>query len=495
MNSNFQDAVISIPPTPDDVAAKIRKTGVICVDLDGTLSRSDSFADALVMHLKHGPAAWIRMLQWLGTGRAHAKARIAAAEPFDAVLSPYNGALIAWLRAWKSQGVRLVLATAADSGIARAVADHLGIFDEILASDGKTNLKSARKAAALVASHGEKGFVYVGDSAADLAVWAHAAAAVAVHAGAGTLRRIDAMAVPHMRIGQRNVGAEARGLIKAMRPHQWSKNLLVFVPIITSGAYDDITGWAMGVLAFIAFSLVASAVYLVNDALDLNSDRRHPRKRNRPFASGNLPIAYLAATVPIFLIGAGIAFAANIFSIILAYIVLTSFYSFFGKRKVILDVALLALLYSVRLYAGGVATGHEVSAWLLAFSGFLFFNLATMKRYAELYSVEEAHLSGRGYAKSDLPFLLSAGMASGFAACVVLALYVERSLEDGVYANVAPLWALAPLMLLWQIQLWRETTQGRMTDDPIIFAARDRTTLYIGAGVFLAMITAHANIF
>lgn len=479
---------------PDDVAAEILRTGILCVDLDGTLAKNDAFADALIVHLGNGPRGISQVLAALCKDRAEAKEQLAKFQPVDGSIVPYNDALIDWLRAWKAKGVRLVLATAADQAVAESVALHLDLFDDVMASDGKHNLKSTAKAEALVAAYGEEGFVYVGDSTADLKVWQRAAAAVAVNSSPKVAATLSTSPVPSMVMTARNPRAEARSFLKAVRPHQWSKNLLVFVPILTSGEYTNTTVWLLALLAFIAFSLTASGVYLINDALDLNSDRQHPRKRNRPFASGKLPIIYSLAVLPILLLGAGFAWAAGISIAILVYIFLTSFYSLYGKRKVILDVVLLALLYSIRLYAGGIATGHTVSAWLLAFSGFLFFNLAIMKRYAELHATSNESLSGRGYLKSDLIFLLTSGMASGFSACVVLALYVEDNLSAGIYDTPALLWTLAPLMLIWQLRLWRETIQGRMTDDPIIFAARDKATMMIGVLATLFVLLAHSNV-
>jgi 4-hydroxybenzoate polyprenyltransferase/phosphoserine phosphatase len=483
------------PITPASVEVEIRRTGVICVDLDGTLARCDAFGDALVMHVGRGPLAWAQMAAWLTRGRASAKAQIAQAQEFDPSLSPYNTDLIDWLRGWKAQGVRLVLATAADISIARAVAEHLDLFDDVIASDGTVNLKSTRKAEALVARYGTKGFVYIGDSTADLKVWPQAAAAVAVNAKAATIRRLEGVGIPVMVMAPRRKKAEGVAFLKAIRPHQWSKNVLIFVPILTAGDVANLQVWLAALLACVACSLTASGVYLINDALDMTSDRRHPRKRFRPFASGSLPVSYASAALPIFALGLGFSYASGITAIILIYIVLTTFYSFYGKKKAILDVVLLAMLYSIRLYAGGVATGHEVSAWLLAFSGFLFFNLATMKRYGELYSTaKDGPLAGRGYSRSDLPFLLSAGMSSGFSACVVLTLFVQDNLAGKVYANPGLLWALAPIMLVLQLRLWHETTQGRMTDDPILFAARDRATLAIVVLAALVMLLAQTGV-
>ncbi|MBL4767602.1 MAG: UbiA family prenyltransferase [Rhodobacteraceae bacterium] len=483
-----------MPPNAEAVAAEIQRTRVLCVDLDGTLAKNDSFADALVVHLGRGPRGILQVAQALRLGKAGAKSRMAQLQLLDVNFVPYNETLVDWLRTWKAQGVHIVLATAADRVVAQAIADHLDVFDEVLASDSSRNLKGDLKARALIAKYGDGGFVYVGDSAADLKVWQHAAAAVAVNTRTSVSTRLAAIGIPAMEISPRKQGAEWSAFLKAIRPHQWSKNLLVFVPILTSGDYSNPVVWLFALAAFIAFSFTASGVYLVNDALDLISDRQHPRKRNRPFASGGLPILYVLLVLPIFLLGLGFAAAAGIVTAILAYIALTSFYTLYGKSQAILDVTLLALLYSIRLFAGGLATGHSVSAWLLAFSGFLFFNLAIMKRYAELNATDNSALPGRGYLKLDLVFLLTSGMASGFSACVVLALYVENNLGAGVYENPALLWVLSPLMLIWQLRLWRETIHGRMTDDPIIFAARDKATLVIGVAAFFFVLLAHASL-
>jgi len=468
----------------------------LCVDLDGTLVRSDTLIE-LALTLAMSWRLWREMLLFPVRGRAAFKARIAQQAVFDPALLPYNEHLLSYLRAEKRAGRRLVLVTAADTTIASAVASHLGLFDEIMASDGTRNLKGIRKAEALCAAFGKRGFVYAGNEAIDLHVWREAAAAILVQ----TSGRVTAAAR-----AQGPVEAQFQTesgfflpLLHAMRPYQWVKNLLVFVPIFTAHAWHETAAWIGACLVFAAFCATASSVYIVNDLTDLAADRRHPRKRQRPFASGALhPLAGLAVAALLAGTGAGLAIASGTLFVIAVYVAMTLSYSLILKEMPLVDVFLLAALYSIRLFGGGTATGHTVSLWLLGFSSFLFLGLALLKRVEELTSMataENRFAVRRGYMPSDASILQIFGCGAAFASSVVLALFVQNEATTARYALPGLLWALVPLMLFWQCRLWLSTARGYMHDDPIIYAAGDWVSWIVGAVMLALLVAAKTNPF
>ena len=460
----------------------------LCVDLDGTLVRTDTLAES-VLALLPTPHA-LPMLAALARGRAGFKAHVVALAPPDPALLPYNEALLDWLRTEREAGRRLVLATASNEATAQLIAAHLGIFDEVIASSPTRNLKGAAKAEALVERFGERGFVYAGDTTADLAVWARAAAAVLVEVPDRLAARVG---VPvERRIATRPPAA--RALLKAMRPHQWVKNLLVFVPILTAHALTDWRSWQGGLLAFAALCAMASSIYLVNDLLDLRADRAHPAKRRRPFAAGTAPLGGgIVLTVLLALGGAALAWWAGVLGIVLAYGATSLAYSLRLKRLPLVDVFALAGLYTVRIFAGGEATGHPLSLWLLAFASFLFLSLALVKRVAEVLE-SEGPLAGRGYGKGDLVILQLFGVCAAFASSLVLALYVQNEAESGRFATPGLLWAIVPLVLLWNCRIWLATARGYMHHDPILYAVRDRVTWAIAACTAAAMLAARGGL-
>ncbi|MDE2006714.1 MAG: UbiA family prenyltransferase [Rhodospirillales bacterium] len=458
----------------------------LAVDLDGTLVRGDTLAEAALGAVARG-AAPTAALALLREGRAGFKRRLAASAPPQAALLPYNETLLAYLRRQKEAGRRLILATAADRAVAEAVAAELGLFDEVIASDGHTNLKGAAKAEALAARFGPGGFAYAGDSRADLPVWERAGAAVLVNAAPSVADRVR---VPiELRLEDRPALAPA--LWRAMRPYQWVKNLLVLVPLFTAHAYGDARAWRGTALAFWAFCAVASAFYLVNDLLDLPADRAHRRKRLRAFASGAAPVAAgIMLAVVLLALGAGLAFAAGAARDVALYAALTLAYSLRLKEMPLVDVFALAALYTLRLFGGGEAAGHPVSLWLLGFSSFLFLSLALLKRVEELRG-GEVPPRRRGYQTADAAILQVFGCASSFAACIVLALFVQNEVTTGHYASPALLWGMVPLFLFWQCRLWLSTARGYMHDDPIVYAARDWVSWIVGLLLVALTLLAH----
>ncbi|GIX15424.1 MAG: prenyltransferase [Paracoccaceae bacterium] len=470
------------------IEAAGRVPPVLAVDLDGTLLRTDLLHETLLAGLASRPRATLAALTALRRGRAALKAALAAM-PVDPAGLPLNQAVVAHVRAARAAGMRTVLVSASDARLVRAVAERTGLFDEAHGSEPGRNLKGAAKAAFLARRFGEGGFAYVGDSRADLPVWARAAEAVTVGAGPG-LRRAAAAAAPAVRhlepAGRLGIGGAH---LRALRPHQWLKNLLVFLPALAAHAADPAL-WLGALMAFIAFGLTASSVYVLNDLLDLGPDRAHPRKRHRPFAAGAVPIAHgmvmapglLAGGVVVALIGTPPLFLA----VLGGYYALTLAYSLLLKRRLVIDICALAGLYTLRVMGGAAATGVALSPWMLAFSGFLFLALAAVKRQAELVdgiASGRERAAGRAYMAGDLPIVTMMALAAGYAAVLVLALYIASPEVRMLYGQPALLWGVAPVMVYWISRMVMIAHRGRMTDDPIVFALRDPVSLACGAAV------------
>ncbi|WP_245281429.1 UbiA family prenyltransferase [Rhizobium sp. AAP43] len=453
---------------------------ILVVDLDGTLLRSDLLFESFWSALGRDWKSPFLATAALKRGKAALKRHLAEAAEIDIESLPYDTAVIERVSAWRAQGGRTALVTASDQGFADAIAAHLDLFDEVHGSDGLANLKSDAKAQFLAARYGAAGYVYMGDTHADLPVWQGARKAITVNASSRVRTKADALGVDieHMS----SILPSIRPYLKALRPHQWLKNLLVFLPMFAAHQLDLLT-FAKSLLAFIAFSLVASSVYIVNDLLDLSADRAHPRKRNRPFASGSIPIAH-GTWMAIGLLALGTLTAGVIglpfLGVMTAYFIMTTAYSLHLKRRLIIDICVLAGLYTVRIVAGGAATGIPLSVWLLAFSIFFFFSLAAVKRQAELVDgLErgEAKASGRGYYVDDLPIISMIALSSGYVSVLVMALYVNSPAVSALYSRPEALWAICCILLYWITRMVMMTHRGSMHDDPVVYAAKDKISL------------------
>ena len=412
-------------------------------------------------------------------------------------LLPYDTELISYLMNKRQEGHRLVLATAADARIAHSVANHLGIFDEVICSDGIRNLKGKEKAAALIERFGPKGFDYVGNDRSDLPIWRAAASVVTVNASRGVMEAVRRLGLPTTTFQTRPTLISA--VVRAMRPHQWSKNVLVFVPMIMAQAVSEAGAWIGALGLFLSLSATASALYIVNDLLDLGSDRRHPRKRMRPLASGALPIpisVWLAVLLVSF--GIGLGWLSGTIVILLTYAVASLSYSLALKRFPLIDVFVLAGLYTLRVLGGGVASGHRATLWLLAFSGFTFLSLALVKRAGELLSIERSHdrhsNARRGYQPGDVAIIQMFGCASAFSSGVVLALFVGSNSAFQQYRAPEVLWLIVPILIFWHCRLWLATVRGNMHDDPIVYTFRDWVSWVVGATILLIMLAASLGI-
>lgn len=480
----------------DDAAAKRSKSSLppLCVDLDGTLIRSDLLIESALALLGRQPLMAFAMLVWLLKGKAHLKRQIAQRVDLNAAALPYNTQVLDWVR--EQQAVRTtVLCTASDTALATRVADYVGGFDAVIASDGKRNLSGTNKERLLVEQFGQRGFDYVGNATVDLHVWKSASAAVVVESG----QRLSTAAARVTRVDRvfPLEKATLRNWLKALRVHQWIKNVLVFLPLMAAHRVFDVQADLSSVLAFVCFGLCASSVYVTNDLLDLAADRQHRRKKHRPFAAGVIPL-YQGPLAAVCLLLAGFLLASLLpwqFMVVLAgYYVLTTAYSFKFKRVVMLDVVVLALLYSTRILAGAAAIESRSSFWLLAFSMFIFLSLAMVKRYTELLAAKKADVisaAGRGYDVDDIPLIQSLGAASGYLSVLVLALYIDSSASHTLYRHPHYLWLICPLLLYWISRTWAIAHRGIMHDDPVVFALKDKTSriiLLIAAIIVIASV-------
>ncbi|MDC0713069.1 UbiA family prenyltransferase [Stigmatella sp. ncwal1] len=465
----------------------------LAVDLDGTLVRTDTLHESLLVLFKRNPLLLLLAAVWMLRGKAFFKAEVGRRVSLDVTRLPYSEPLLAFLKEEQARGRKLVLATAADQTIAEAVASHLGLFSEVYASDGKVNLSGAHKLERLKREH--PSFDYAGDGEVDLTLWREARRAVVVHGPSGLERRVRALGRGEVRIFERpRVGV--RAWVKALRIHQWAKNVLVFIPMLAAHKVLDSRLLVQAGLGFVAFSLCASSVYMLNDLLDLDADRQHPSKRRRPFASGDLPVRTGAVLAPVLLTaGFGVAmFLPPSFAALLAtYYAVTLAYSLYLKQVMVLDVLVLASLYTVRIFGGSLAVGIPTSSWLFTFSMFLFLSLALVKRLSEVRRLRLSNAEaapGRGYLASDYELLASLGVASGYISVLVLALYITSKEVTVLYDAHERLWLLCPVMMYWVSRVWLLAHRGQVNEDPLVFALRDKVSYGVGLVAVLVLMAA-----
>jgi 4-hydroxybenzoate polyprenyltransferase/phosphoserine phosphatase len=456
----------------------------LCVDLDGTLVSTDTLMESILIAVKRKPLLLMLLPFWLMKGRAYLKKRVSENASIDAALLPYKEQIINYIKSEKDKGREIVLATATDRKIALAVSSYLNLFDKVIATENNHNLRSKEKRNALVELFGEKGFDYIGDSRADLTVWTKADVALIVEPSRSLLNKVKLFTENIIVFEKEKQNFKL--FIKEIRVYQWIKNILIFLPFIMAHSFET-RNFVNSFLAFLSFSFIASFVYILNDLLDLESDRQHPSKKNRPFASGNLGIHIGLFTAPIFLIaGFCIGYfllAFSFFETLIVYLLITTAYSFYLKKIIILDVILLSCLYTIRLIAGATATGIEASTWLLGFSIFLFLSLAIMKRYTEIRVMIEQNKSkaeGRGYRVEDIDFLKNVGPATGYMSVLILALYVNSEKVLSLYHNPQWLWLTLLCFVFWVSRIWLKAQRGEMLDDPIVFTAKDKVSYFVG---------------
>jgi HAD superfamily hydrolase (TIGR01549 family) len=449
----------------------------LVVDLDGTLTKTDTLVESIIQLGKQHPLDLLKLPFWLIEGRAYFKERIANRATLSVQNLPYRTVLIDYLKSEKQQGRKIVLATAANHRIANAVAEyHVDLFDFVLASDERCNLKGTEKLTAIQEKVGKE-FVYAGDNKADLPIWASAKAAILVNTSTDISNTVQKNTPIELEISSEN--ASFKVWVRALRVHQWFKNLLLFVPLLTAFSFQEIDKLFAITLAFLAFSLAASGTYIANDLWDLDSDRVHPRKKYRPFASADIPILNgIAFGLGLLTLGFALAInvSLNFFWMLLLYLFVTTSYSWMLKTYVLIDVIVLSLLYTLRIIAGSIAVSVSVSSWLLAFSVFIFFSLALVKRCAELMTLSQRGLEsthGRDYRATDLVVLWPLGVGSALSAVVVFGLFISDAETQLRYATPQGLWIVAIALIYWLARLWIKTARGEMHDDPLVFAMKD----------------------
>ncbi len=488
-------------------AFEIAALPVLCVDLDGTLIKSDSLHDSALAVARYHPLALLNIPGWLLQGKAALKRHLANAIQLDVAHLPYNRELLQYLEQQRATGRPIYLATAADAGTANRIAAHLGLFTDVLASDGKLNLAGKNKLTAFQSRFGDN-FSYIGNALPDLPLLQHCQEPMVANPTPALRAALRKARITPVRSFDERI-SPVKAWLKAIRLHQWAKNVLIFVPLLLAHAWvpGPIVGAA---LAFLSFSLCASATYIVNDLLDLEADRQHPRKRLRPFASGDLS-ALSGVVIVIFFLAASLVLALLVPHAIAAlspqvfikphyfllwlgiYLVTTLAYSLRFKRSVLVDVIVLSGLYTIRIIAGSAATGIALSTWLGGFSIFFFLSLALVKRFAELENLRErggVSAGGRGYHIADIEQLRSFGSASGFASVVVLTLYISTLDAAQLYEHTRRLWLLVPVLLLWLMRLWLQASRGQLNEDPVVYAITDRRSLLLGLLVVAIVLSA-----
>ncbi len=472
---------------------------VVCADVDGTVLATDLLYESLLIALKRRPWILILIPFWLFRGVAFLKARLAEQATsirYDHL--PVREEVLSYLKQERDRGCRIVLASASHHTLVAGVARRIGSVDSIVASEEDRNCKGAAKAKAILEHLGSEPWSYIGDSSADFAVWDKAQARVCVASSTSFSKRFRA-AFPDGDVIQ-VAGARPASWLRGMRVHQWLKNLLVFLPVALAHKWFDLAAVTNSALAALAFSFCASGVYVLNDLLDLDSDRQHPRKKRRPCASGEWPLRSALLVLPVLFVAAFIvAGCVNIGFVALLglYLALTTLYSLRFKALALVDIILLAMLYTIRIVGGGIASGTEVSQWLMGLSMFLFLSLACVKRFSELLVLQqrnEKRTWGRGYWVGDLEQIAAFGAASGYISVLVLALYVSSHEIARLYSNPALVWLACPLLLYWISRIWLLARRGIVHDDPLVFALRDRVTYIVAALGLLILLAAKYSV-
>ena len=496
--SEQDTTIVETAAAPCDGEDQQIAASTLVIDLDGTLLQTNVLIESALSLIRRSPLMIFQMLGWLLRGRARLKHELARVGPLDIGALPLNPAVEAYAAGEKARGRKVYLATAADRLVAEAIASRCGFFDGVLASDGRVNLKGRRKAEALENLFARQ-FAYAGDSEADLPVWSRANEAILVgdvRWAKRTARRLNKPA--------QILGTPSRwlALAKCARPHQWAKNVLVFVPAVLGGNIFELPVFTSVLVGFVALCLIASSTYLLNDIWDMADDRRHWSKRNRPIASGALPISTALTIFPIGIV-IGLLLGAldtpNVGFALCAYLALTLAYSFRLKRVPVLDVVTLAGLFTLRLALGIAASKVYASPWLLMFSMFLFSSLCFAKRYVEVIGHimrGQASVANRGYRAEDATLLSTLGMSSGLCSIAVIGFYIIfDAFQRSFYGDTRWLWAFPIILFLWFSRVWLMAGRGELNDDPVAFAVKDTQSLVLGGGMVVAFFLAWSGLF
>jgi 4-hydroxybenzoate polyprenyltransferase/phosphoserine phosphatase len=463
----------------------------LVVDLDGTLLKSDLLVEAFFKRAGRNPSSLLALLPALRHSKARLKDVLAQTVDFDPASLPYDEAVIGLIREALTAGRPVYLASASNARFVSAIADHFGFFSGWFGSDAITNVSGRNKASLLVETFGERGFDYIGNDQADLPVWAAASKRIGIRTPARLNKQLAAIGVEIVDAPEPTF----KTWLKLLRVHQYAKNSLVFLALLTAHKFDLGSMFAC-VLAAIAFSLCASSAYIFNDLVDLSADRGHPTKKSRPLAAGAIPIMQGVIAVPIlFLCAATLAAFVSLqfLAILLFYFALTNAYSCWLKRKMLIDVVVLAMLYTLRVIAGAVAINVMVSEWLLAFSMFIFAALALIKRYIELTTRLDRDLpdpTNRNYRLDDVQIVAALAGAAGFNAVTVFALYISSDTVHALYRHPQFLWLVCPILMYWISRTLMMAHRRWVHDDPIVFALKDRVSIIAAVSIVAIMLVA-----
>lgn len=469
---------------------------VMVVDLDGTLVLGDTLDESLAGALKRSPHLVFLLPFWLLRGRAYFKQQLASYCVPDPSSLPYHPELLDFIKQQRARGREIVLATAADRGVAESVARYTQLFDHVIASDGMTNQSGPKKLAAIKQHVGTRSFAYVGNAAVDMPIWHEAGQILVAARGDRVISAIRRAGLTPDRIFP-VPAASWKTAANLLRPHQWPKNLLLFVSLALAHLLGNVPLLVSATKGFLAFSLCASSAYIINDICDIEADRQHPNKRGRGMASGVFSLRY-AALLCLTLLALSVCLASTMnrhFAILLlGYFVATLNYSLWIKKIVMLDVVTLSLLYTVRIIAGSAAIEIRTTPWLMGFSIFIFLSLALAKRYSELHRIQlddkEKGVAGRGYLTDDIEQLAIFGGASGYISVLVLALYVNSPEVSHLYRDFRVLWLVCPLLIYWISRIWLFARRGELDEDPVVFTLHDRVSYIIGGIIFGLLVVA-----
>ena len=459
----------------------------LVLDVDGSLLKTDMLFECLWAALGRHPWLAIKAVCGLFSNRAALKQRLAELAALDVSLLPVRLEVLALIAPAQAKGREVILASGSDKSLVDALSQQLNLKSAPLASDGVINLTGARKAASLTARYG-RDFEYVGDSRADIPVWQAAAGGYVVAPDSGLKKRLSKAGLS---VESLSGPSSVKSLLRAMRPHQWVKNILLLLPILAAHR-SDMLGVMLTLWGIAIFSAAASSIYIVNDLMDLSADRKHPAKRFRPFAAGEASIGagmVLSLGLAMIALGGAALLSWSLFGIIALYMALSLSYSLGLKRLRWVDIAMLASLYTLRVVAGSVAAGVAMSGWLGAFVFPVFLALGGVKRLIELgKTTGEAQLPGRGYARRDRADLRNISITAAIGAVVVYTLYTYSEIAQSLYASPWEIRLAALPVALWLGRMILLGWRGRMNYDPIVFALRDPVGLAlmaVGGGLLI----------
>jgi 4-hydroxybenzoate polyprenyltransferase len=486
-------AASTLAEAPFDGATEAAHIPLV-VDVDGTLLKTDLLFEAALQMTARRPLEVWRLFVWVAQGKAALKTSLGDIGDPGTATVPLREEILELIRAAQRAGRPVYLASASDRRFVEKVAERVGGISGVFATEGSINLAGDAKADRLVREFGRRGFDYVANADVDFPVWRSARKVLALTHGSGFEARL-LEAFPHAEIVARPRPRLAE-YARALRPHQWSKNALIFVPLI-AGHFFEWVYFLGASIGFVSFCLMASSAYLINDLLDLPSDRDHPRKCMRPFACGAISLRHgVVGALVLYVAAIGLALLLpSRFAVVLGlYWLGTLAYSLVLKRRMVVDVVTLGGLYTLRVLAGVAAIGSTIySPWLLMFCLFLFVALAICKRCSELIARRNEGKdppTGRGYRFEDLNALLAFGAAAGYGAVFVVALYLSSPEVRALYDEPNRLWLVCPVLLYWITRIFVIANRGDLHEDPLVFALTDWISWAAGASVLFVLLLA-----